>query len=66
MSVSSNYMYIQKRGYGIECRLLRVKIRNTSVFMGLAQNSAGWKVIDKLSVILILRLKFIVLMKNEI
>ena len=35
MSVSSNYVYIQRRGYRIECSLLWVKIRNTSVFMGL-------------------------------
>ena len=32
---SSDYVCTQKRGYGIECRLLLVEIRNTSFFMEL-------------------------------
>ena len=37
LSVSSTYIYIQRREYRIECYscLLRVEIRNTSDFMGL-------------------------------
>ena len=35
MSDSSNYVYIQRREYGIECHLLLVEVWNSSVFMWL-------------------------------
>jgi len=35
MSALSNYVYIKKRRYQIECRLLRVEIQNTADFMAL-------------------------------
>ena len=43
-SVLSNYIYVPRRGYQIECHLLRIEIRKNSDFMGilnLSRNRLG-------------------------